>query len=113
MLMGGNVGTCMKCINLVDVAVSAAVGAVSPTWLGNVAKDVMILRRAGSLRALGAAAVNLQKSTAIRNAQGAALGTAAGAAAKIELPDFRIGCDDECAKYRLGAKAMGISTSLY
>ena len=111
--LGGSFSTCAKCINLVDVAISAGTGAIAPTWLGNVGKGLFQLtRNARTLRSLGGPGLaNMAASSVARDAKGAATGTLGSWIAKANLPSWQFGCDDECKKYRLGAEAMDISTS--
>ncbi len=78
---GGDWERALRCINLADVAISAAVGAIAPTAVGNV---------------LGGKA----GPWALTRAQNTALwllgALPGGYAAKRIAPDFRIGSECEC-----------------
>ncbi|MGE0278707.1 MAG: RHS repeat domain-containing protein [Nitrospiraceae bacterium] len=96
---GGSYPMCLKCIDWVNVGVSAAMGAIFPTWSGNVLGPAI----------LGRAAVG----TTATNAKGAAGGTFAGTVLKVIYPSKQIACDDECAPYRFDPWRTGFFTSLF
>jgi RHS repeat-associated protein len=79
---GGDWALALKCINLVDVAISGAVGAVFPTFVGNV---------------VGGKAGPYGLSRATNAAIWAFVALPGGYAAKKAAPDFRIGSDCDCA----------------
>lgn len=113
--LGGNLNTCLKCINFVDVAISAGMGAVAPTWLGNVGKGLMQLRKTRELlKSAGGPAMGAMASNKVgQDAAGAAIGTGAGFIGKVNLPSLQIGCEDECKKFRLSPEQMSALTSFF
>jgi RHS repeat-associated protein len=114
LLFGGDLFTCFKCINWVDVAISAVAGAVAPTLLKDVAGGLPKYRKAKrSLTALGGPALgglatNQYKNTLIDYGK-AATGSAV---VKMVMPSYRIGCEDECERYRFDKGTMGVITSI-
>ncbi len=113
--LGGNAATCIKCVNLVDVALSAGMGFVAPTWLGNVGRGLLGLRRTRkALDAAGGPAMGrMAANKIVGDAAGAAAATGAGIIGKINLPSFQVGCEDECKKYRLSPEQMATFTSIF
>jgi RHS repeat-associated protein len=113
-LLGGDPLTCLKCINLVDVAISAVAGAVAPTLLTDVLRGFPKYRKAKrSLTALGGPALgglatNQYKNTLIDYGKA----TTASAVAKMVMPSYQIGCEDECERYRFDKGTMGVITSI-
>jgi len=107
--MGGDIVTCLKCINVTDVAISAVMGAIAPTWLGDVRKAAFALRNASALRQLGGPGLGGVPAQALKNnVKGAAAANISGAAIKSIFPNNQIECDDVCARYRLTAPMMGL-----
>lgn len=113
--LGGALATCLKCINWTDVGVSAAMGAVFPTWLGDVGKSMLGVSAAtNALTKLGGPGLGgITRQQVIQNARGATASTVAGAGIKTMTPNRQLECDDECAKYRLPKLIMGIGTSIF
>lgn len=113
--LGGSFQTCMKCINLADVAISMAMGAVAPTWLGNVGKGIFNLNKTRSaLTAAGGPAMGRMAGVAVAgDATKAAMATGFGFIGKINVPSIQFGCEDECSKYRLSPEAMASLTSFF
>ena len=96
MFQGADFWTAAKCVNLVDVAVSGAMGAIGPSFISQI-----VLRKPGAL----AAKSGLGWGYEYFQYFGRAL--PAGFAIKKAMPDIRAGGDDcECKKYSLGG-ALG------
>ena len=109
--LGGDFSICLKCIDWSDVAVSAAVGTVFPTWLGDVGKSIAL---AGVLSRVGVAGVGgATRKETVDMAVGAAVGTGVGVAAKVSSPSVQIECEDRCEPYRLPSVVKGLSTSVF
>jgi RHS repeat-associated protein len=109
--LGGDFSICLKCIDWSDVAVSAAVGTVFPTWLGDVGKSIAV---AGVLSRIGVAGVgDATRKEIVDTAVGAAVGTGVGVAAKVSSPSVQIECEDRCEPYRLPSVVKGLSTSVF
>jgi hypothetical protein len=112
--LGGDLSVCLKCINVIDVIISAGVGAISPGFWKDVVKPAWKARKVlvdsgGPGRLVG----QMIKENAKNNAAGKALGLAS----KLSLPSestakLLCGNEDECAPYRLGAASIGFVTSL-
>ena len=113
--LGGDLAACLKCLDWNDVAISAGVGAVAPTLLGNVIGGRIALSGTqGALTRLGGPGLgNIASSTLRRETENWATGMATGTATKALAPSRRLGCDDECAKYSPGKPVMGIFTSIF
>lgn len=109
--LGGDFSICVKCINWSDVAVSAAVGTVFPTWLGDVGKSIAV---AGVLSRIGVAgASGATRKEIVEMAVSAAVGTGIGVTAKATSPSVQIECQDRCEPYRLPNLIKGLSTSVF
>jgi uncharacterized protein RhaS with RHS repeats len=113
--LGGDLVQCLKCINVVDVGISAAMGAVAPTWLGDVRKAYTGLKQAQkTMAALGGPGLGGVPAQALRETvKGAAASTASGTAIKATVPGAQVACEDECARYRLNPAAMAGLTSIF
>ncbi len=88
----GDIRQSLKCINVVDVAVSAVVGGVGPTFVGNVLKGK-----------LGPFAIKYIENVAIW----ATVSLPTGWSIKQVLPDYTFG--DECEKSPLAKALSGIA----
>jgi hypothetical protein len=116
--LGGDLYTCFKCINLVDVVVSGMVGFFMPTWLGNVGIPMTmrngLVRRVVNLFGMRPEMGQIPGLSLGSTAKLAASGTAYGTVTKSILPSRQIECEDVCAQYRWSATgAMGFATSLF
>jgi len=104
--------TCIKCIDVTDVAISAAIGAVFPR-LGDIAKAASALRRADALRKLGGPALaGLPRQQLSQTAKTAAAGTLGGAAVKAIASEPK-DCPQDCSVYRLPELIRGVGTSIF
>jgi RHS repeat-associated protein len=92
--MGGDMVTCLKCINWVDVGISAVAGAIAPTFL----KDIV----------LGYNKTKKYRETLKHYGKA----VAGSSTAKILAPSYRIKCEDECTPYQIGKGATSIITSI-
>jgi RHS repeat-associated protein len=113
--LGTDFATCMRCVDWIDVGVSAFMGFVFPTWLGNVGKGIWKFKQTKkTLIVLGGPGLGGMASTSLRNSvRGAATGTAIGTGMKAILPPARLtNCPDECPKLPVGEEVMGFLTSL-
>jgi RHS repeat-associated protein len=109
--LGGDFSICVKCINWSDVAISATVGSIFPTWLGDVGKSIAL---AGALSRIGVAGVSgATRKEIVESVVGAAVGTGVGVAAKVASPSVQIECQDRCEPYRLPNLIKGLSTSVF
>jgi hypothetical protein len=90
-------------------------GAVAPTWLGNVGKSALQLRKANrSLTALGGPGLGgLPAQVLKENVRGATASSLTGTTLKSVLPNKQVGCEDECARFRLGTGTMAGLTSIF
>jgi hypothetical protein len=109
--LGGDLYTCLKCVNWIDVGISAAMGSVMPTWFGNVIKPLWRARR--MFVVFGGPGLGVLGSALKGVAGEAALGTVTGTLMKTKLPSYQIECEDECTRYRLGATTTGFVTSIF
>jgi RHS repeat-associated protein len=108
--LGGDLETCIKCVDRTDVLFSAAVGAVFPR-LSDIVKAAAALRRANALRKLGGPGLaGVPKQQLIQTAKTAAAGTGAGATTKAIAGD---NCTDDCSAYRLPELVRGGLTSIF
>ena len=103
MIQGVSITTALKCINVTDIIVSGAIGALGSTFLSQI-----ILRKPGNF-AMNAfrKEVFKESTTAIRwmyeSSEYFTRSIPAGFAIKKAMPDMRIGGDDcECEKYSFG-----------
>lgn len=113
--LGGDFTTCLKCINLVDVGISAAMGFAFPTWLGNAGKDLLFFTRTKKILSdLGGPALGGMAGYGLKNSiKGATESTIIGSSLKRLSPNIQYDCDDKCAPYRLNKGTMGVATSLF
>lgn len=96
MLQGADLGTALKCVNLVDVVVSGAMGAIGPSFISQV-----LLRKPGAFAAKNGLGWGYEYFQYFGRAQ------PAGFAIKKAMPDIRAGgIDCECEKYTFGG-ALG------
>jgi RHS repeat-associated protein len=113
--LGADFVTCMECVDWVDVGVSAFMGFVFPTWLGNVGKGLWKFKQTKrTLIVLGGPGLGGMAGASLRNSiRGAATGTAIGTGMKAILPPARLtDCREKCPKLPVGEEVMGFLTSL-
>ncbi len=114
-LLGGDLAQCLKCINFTDVGISAVMGAIAPTWIGNVGGKYRNLNKATkAMTAAGGPGLGGVPAQALRESvKGATASTISGTALKAAFPNRQVDCDDTCARYRLGPGQMGAITSMF
>jgi hypothetical protein len=92
--MGGDIATCLRCINWVDVGISAVAGAVAPTFF----KDILF----------GYNKTKKYRETVKHYGKA----VASSSVAKLLAPPYRIECEDKCTPYQIGKGATSIITSI-
>jgi RHS repeat-associated protein len=96
MLQGADFGTALKCVNVIDVLASGAMGAIGPSFISQI-----LLKKPGEFAAKNGLGWGYEYFQYFGRAQ------PAGFAIKKAMPDIRAGGDDcECSKYTFGG-ALG------